>query len=271
MISWITVQASEGDITAGFYLWAHHLLPLLGEKSGSNPKTRDLVLQVVERILTAPNARKILSRGAVRNGDRLIPPSAFEQLLRVTFPAPSARVKATERFEAIYPTLIYVALYDSPRSEEVKRLSQQIQPLVMKLAGEAIPDLSEEASKIFIWCLIRTPDCYNHWGKMYASNVRASVLILRRLRLFLKILSPNLSDYSTLRDTLKSFRQKNKKARVDGGDPDHLAIVKEADKYCSELLTITFKEMYCWIAIIIFCVIWMALGGAVFYFWLRQT
>lgn len=45
------------------------------------------------RILSAPKARTILVNGAVRKGERLVPPSAFDLLLRVTFPASSTRVK----------------------------------------------------------------------------------------------------------------------------------------------------------------------------------
>lgn len=45
------------------------------------------------RILSSPKARTILLNGAVRKGERLVPPSALEVLMRVTFPAPSARLK----------------------------------------------------------------------------------------------------------------------------------------------------------------------------------
>lgn len=86
-----------------------------------NTQSRDLVLQLVERyeirnfamsvficlffifffnlclfdcrILSTPKARQVLVNSAVRKGERLIPPSAFEILIRVTFPASSARMK----------------------------------------------------------------------------------------------------------------------------------------------------------------------------------
>lgn len=45
------------------------------------------------RILSGPKARTILLNGAVRKGDRLVPPSALDVLMRSTFPAQSARVK----------------------------------------------------------------------------------------------------------------------------------------------------------------------------------
>lgn len=43
--------------------------------------------------MSTPKARQVLVNGAVRKGERLIPPSAFEILMRVTFPASSARMK----------------------------------------------------------------------------------------------------------------------------------------------------------------------------------
>jgi len=45
------------------------------------------------RILSTPKARAVLVNGAVRKGERLIPPPALETLIRVTFPPSSARVK----------------------------------------------------------------------------------------------------------------------------------------------------------------------------------
>lgn len=53
-----------------------------------------LILSLFDcRILSAPKARTILVNGAIRKGERLVPPSALEILMRVTFPASSARVK----------------------------------------------------------------------------------------------------------------------------------------------------------------------------------
>jgi len=45
------------------------------------------------RIITFPKARSILLNGAVRKGERVVPPWALDSLLRVTFPLPSARIK----------------------------------------------------------------------------------------------------------------------------------------------------------------------------------
>ena len=43
--------------------------------------------------MSSPKARTILFNGAVKKGERLVPPSALELLMRLTFPVPSARVK----------------------------------------------------------------------------------------------------------------------------------------------------------------------------------
>ncbi|XP_073057102.1 uncharacterized protein [Primulina eburnea] len=122
-IIWMIVQACQGDLAVGLYLWAHHILPILGGKSGSNPQCRDLVLQLVESMLAAPKARVVLVNNAVRKGERLIAPESLDLLLRLTFPASPARVKATERFEAIYPILKEVALTGSPGSKAMNMLS----------------------------------------------------------------------------------------------------------------------------------------------------
>ncbi|CAI9785458.1 unnamed protein product [Fraxinus pennsylvanica] len=198
VILWMIVQACQGDLAVGLCLWAHHILPILGGKSGSNPQSRDLVLQLVERILSAPKARTILINGAVRKGERLMQPAALDLLLHVTFPASSARVKATERFEAIYPTLKEVALAGSPGSKAMKQVSQQIQTLAVKAAGEGTPELSREATGIFLWCLTQNADCYKQWDKIYMDNIEASVAVLRKLAEEWKELSGKQSSLEAL-------------------------------------------------------------------------
>ncbi|GFP83533.1 hypothetical protein PHJA_000496700 [Phtheirospermum japonicum] len=170
VLVWMIVQACQGDLAVGLFLWAHHVLPILGRKSGSNPQSRDLVLQLVERIVATPKARSILVSNAVRKGERLVPPVALDLLLHFTFPSSSARVKATERFEAIYPLIKEVALAGSLGSKAMKQVSLQIQTLTVKTAGEGIPALSEEAASIFIWCLAQNPDCYKQWNEKALSN-----------------------------------------------------------------------------------------------------
>ncbi|KAG5524417.1 hypothetical protein RHGRI_031163 [Rhododendron griersonianum] len=82
-------------IAQGFvYIWVHYLLPMLSSKSSCNPQSRDLILL----ILSSPKARPILLNFAVRKGERIVSPSALEHIMRATFPAPSARVKAYDLY-----------------------------------------------------------------------------------------------------------------------------------------------------------------------------
>ncbi|KAI3763756.1 hypothetical protein L2E82_13753 [Cichorium intybus] len=236
LIVWMVAQASQGDLAVGLYLWSHLILPIIGTKSGSNPQTRDLVLQLVERILSAPKARVILVNGAVRKGERLMPPSALDLLLRVTFPSSSARVKATERFEAVYPTLKSVALAGSSGSKAMKQVSQQILTLSFKASGEGIPELSREASSIFIWCLTENPDCCKQWEKVYSDNLEASIVVLRRLIEQWKQLSLKEPSLESLTQTLRTFKTKNEKAMTKEEKSGDQALYKEADKYCKVLL-----------------------------------
>ncbi|KAG7589687.1 Transmembrane protein 214 [Arabidopsis suecica] len=230
---WMMAQASQGDLSVGLYSWAHNLLPVVGNKN-CNPQSRDLILQLVEKILTNPKARTILVNGAVRKGERLIPPHSFEILLRLTFPASSARVKATERFEAIYPLLKEVALAGAPGSKAMKQVTQQIFTFALKLAGEGNPVLAKEATAIAIWSVTENVDCCKHWDNLYKENLEASVAVLKKLVEEWKERSVKLSsspnDALTLNRTMKSFRLKNEEAITEGGANGSL--YKEADKSC---------------------------------------
>ncbi|XP_062107600.1 uncharacterized protein LOC133818622 [Humulus lupulus] len=234
--AWLVTQASSGDLAVGLYMWAHFLLPMLSSKSTSNPQSRDLILQVAERILSSPKARTILVNGAVRKGERLVPPSALDSLIRVTFTAPSARLKATERFEAIYPLLKEVALAGSPGSKAMKQVAQQIFKFAVKAVKEDVPDLSKEACDIFIWCLTQSSECYKQWDMLYLENLESSVVVLRKLTGEWKEHSSKHLTLVPLRETLKSFRQKNRNELTNEGDGAHHALLKEADKYSKSLL-----------------------------------
>ncbi|KAF3523315.1 hypothetical protein F2Q69_00051342 [Brassica cretica] len=179
-------------------------------------------------------ARTILVSGAVRKGDRLIPPPSFEILVRLTFPASSARVKATERFEAVYPLLKEVALAGAPGSKAMKQVTQQIFTFALKLAGEGNPVLAKEATAIAIWALTQNVDCCKLWDSLYKENLEASVALLKRLveewkEHSLK-LSSSPSNTAALNRTMKSFRLKNEEAITEG--KGNGSLYKEADKSC---------------------------------------
>ncbi|KAJ0241181.1 hypothetical protein HA466_0216270 [Hirschfeldia incana] len=233
VVVWMMAQASQGDISVGLLSWAHNLLPVAGSKN-CNPQSRDLILQLVEKILSNPKARTILVSGAVRKGERLIPPPSFEILVRLTFPASSARVKATERFEAVYPLLKEVALAGAPGSKAMKQVTQQIFTVALKLAGEGNPTLAKEATSIAIWALTQNVDCCKHWDNLYQENLEASVTLLKGLVDGWKEHSLNLSsspsNAAALNRTMKSFRLKNEEAITEGRG--NASLYKEADKSC---------------------------------------
>lgn len=232
---WIIAQTAHGDLAVGLYMWVRVLLPMLSGKSSCNPQARDLILQLVERILSFLKARTILINGAVKKGERLVPPSALEVLMRVTFPAPSLRIKATERFEAIYPILKEVALAGSSGSKAMKQVAQQILTIAVKAAGEGVPDLSREASDIFISSLTQNPECYKQWDMLYLDNLEASIVVLRKLSDEWKEHSVKDPKGDRLRETLNCFKQKNEKELKKAEDITRIALLKDADK-CRKLI-----------------------------------
>ncbi|KAB2612376.1 hypothetical protein D8674_034692 [Pyrus ussuriensis x Pyrus communis] len=260
---WLVAQASQGDLVVGLYSWVQFLLPILSSKSSSNPLCRDLILQSVERILAFPKARPILLNGAVRKGEHIVPPSALDLLMRVSFPAPSARVKATERFEAVYPTLKEIALAGSPGSKTMRQVTQQILKNSVKAVNEGIPDLSKEASGLFIWCLTQNPECYRQWDVLYLDNLDASVVLLKKLSDEWKEQSVKHASLDPLRETLKSFREKNDKALAAGGDDAaRHSLLKDADKYCKQILGRFSQGHVCMKSMVLVSVA-LAVGAAV--------
>uniref|UniRef100_A0A7N0UGB8 Transmembrane protein n=1 Tax=Kalanchoe fedtschenkoi TaxID=63787 RepID=A0A7N0UGB8_KALFE len=235
VIIWMVAQASIGDLCVGLFAWAHNLLPIVGNKS-CNPQSRDIILQSVERIISGPKARAILVNGAVRKGERLVPPASLDTLMRLTFPAASARVKATERFEAVYPTLKDVALAGAPGSKSMKQVSQQIFGYAIKAAVGDNPQLVLEATNVSIWCLTQHPDCYKLWEKIYEENLEASVAILRELGVVWREFSGKLSSLEPLKETIRSFKHLNETALAKEEDLAHQALYKEADKCCKVIL-----------------------------------
>ncbi|KAK9118052.1 hypothetical protein Scep_016145 [Stephania cephalantha] len=235
VIIWAISQTCQGDLVVGMYLWVHFLLPMLGGKS-CNPQSRDLILQLLERILSTPKAQPILLNGAVRKGERLVSPSALELLLRLTFPASSARVKATERFEAAYPTLKELALAGSPGSKAMKQVLQQLLIIAINAASENIPELSNEGTSLFIWCLSQSPDAYKQWDNIYQDNIEASVAVLRKLSNEWSKHSGTLTSVVELRETIKSFMKKNEKALASQADGGNQASIRDADKLCRVIL-----------------------------------
>ncbi|RWW66177.1 hypothetical protein BHE74_00026479 [Ensete ventricosum] len=235
VIVWLFAQASQGDSVVGMYLWAHYLFPVVCGKSSGNPQSRDLVLQLVERILSRPKARAILLNGAVRKGERLVPPNALDLLMRITFTAPTARVKATERFEVVYPTLRELALAGSTGTKTTRQAAQQLLPAAVQAIQEKNPELTKEATDIFIWCLFQNAECYSQWEKLHLENVDASIAVLQNLLSEWGKYSARISP-DPLRETLQNLRAKNEEALSRSMDASKIASIKYADKCCKAIL-----------------------------------
>ncbi|KAL6627513.1 hypothetical protein ACP70R_031239 [Stipagrostis hirtigluma subsp. patula] len=231
IIVWVIAQACQGDLVTGMFCWAHFLFPTLCAKSSGNPLSRDLVLQLLERILSVPKARAILLNGAVRKGERLVPPGTFDLFMRAAFPVSNARVKATERFEAAYPTIKELALAGPPGSKTVKQASQQLLSLCMKAMQENNAELTREAVDVFIWCLAQNADSYKQWERLHPENIEASVAVLSKITIDWKEVSPKLSS-EALKATVKNLKAKNDAALESATDARKQASIKEADKYC---------------------------------------
>ncbi|CAO2193473.1 unnamed protein product [Urochloa humidicola] len=235
IIVWVISQASQGHLVTGMFCWAHFLFPTLCAKPSGNPQARDLVLQLLERILSVPKARSILLNGAVRKGERLVPPVSFDLFMRATFPVSSARVKATERFEAAYPTIKELALAGPPASKTVKQASQQLLPSCAKAVQENNADLTREAVEVFIWCLTQNTESYKQWERIYSENIEASAAVLSKIAIDWKDLSPKLN-VEALKATVKNLKAKNEAALETATDAGKQASIKEADKHCKVIL-----------------------------------
>ncbi|KAJ4870621.1 hypothetical protein Rs2_39854 [Raphanus sativus] len=233
LIVWMMAQASVGDLSAGLYSWMCNLLPLVSNDKCC-PQSSDLVLQLAEFILSRPDALTILVKGGgVMEGQRLVPLPSLKILLRLTFPAPSARVEEiTKRFEAIYPSLKEVAL--SPERAGGGRFAMKnLFAFALTLTGEkGNPSvLTKEATSIAIRSLTENIDCFEHWDRLYMYYPEASVALLKKLLLLKKLVDASPSDTLTVNKIIESFRRKNKRAIAKGGA--NCSLYKEADKYCT--------------------------------------
>ncbi|XP_013591618.1 PREDICTED: uncharacterized protein LOC106300093 isoform X1 [Brassica oleracea var. oleracea] len=239
LIVWMMAQASQGDLSAGLYSWMCNLLPLVSNNKCCCPQSLDLILQFAEYMLSRPEAITVLvnNGGGVMEGQRLVPLPSLDILLRLTFPAPSARVETTKRFEAIYPSLKEVAL--SPeRAGGEKFALRNLFTFALTLTGEkGNPSvLTKEATSIAIRSLTENIVCFDHWDKLYVDNPVASVALLKKLvddNQFLRLSTSPIDDTLRVNQIMESFRRKNKRAIAEGGA--NCFLYKEADKYCTRV------------------------------------
>ncbi|EFH56038.1 hypothetical protein ARALYDRAFT_345677 [Arabidopsis lyrata subsp. lyrata] len=217
-VDWI--QRQKLNTLCGFIWWAlNKINGCLTELRGGPPHTY------------RKSQRAMVLRGKPSALARVLPPMRFKysryrepDLLPVTVwmiaqlaaaylpPDSSARVKATARFEAIYPLLKELALAGTPGGEAMKKGARQIFIFSLRLAGGANPVLAKEATSIAIWALTENIVCCNHWDNLYENNLKASVALLKNLvdewKDHSRKLSSSRSNTLTLNQTMKSFRLK---------------------------------------------------------------
>lgn len=236
---WVYCQAAQGDLVVGMHMWVQNLLPLAVGKS-STPALRDTALQFIESVLFAnlKKARPILLNGVSRKGERLVPAASLDSVMRAAFPAESARTKAADRFQAVYPLIRELALAGSHNSKSTRPVAQQLLPLSVVALSQDVEALAQEACSNFIWCLSQNTDCYTQWEKLHLENLKASNRVLGHIRQEWKEISPRLSPLNTLKKTLQALRLKHKRAlHVSTKNHETEVQLKTADGHCKALLS----------------------------------
>jgi len=233
------LQAAQGDLVIGMSLWVQNLLPLAVGKS-STPVSRDTSLQFIESVLFAnlKKARPVLLNGVSRKGERLVPAASLDSLMRVSFPAESARTKATERFQAVYPMVREFALAGSQNSKTTRPVAQQLLPLSIAAVSEDVDALSQEACSNFIWCLSQNSDCYKQWEKLHMESLKGSSQILGYIGSEWREVSSRLSPLASLKKTVQAMRLKHKAAMETAkGSSELEGQLKTADNNCKVILS----------------------------------
>ncbi|CAH8287566.1 unnamed protein product [Eruca vesicaria subsp. sativa] len=173
---WMIKQACQSDLHVGLYSWVRYLLPLLITDLHCNC----LILKLVDIILEKPGALTKLENHPVWGKQLLIPPSSFDNLLRLKFSPTSPTVMDKTRFVKIYGSLKRVALAGALKR---KAIIQQIFTVSLRLAGEeGNPVLAKEAAEMAFWSL--TEDyyvCWRLWYNISKENRAASVVLLKTL------------------------------------------------------------------------------------------
>ncbi|KAI5056372.1 hypothetical protein GOP47_0028190 [Adiantum capillus-veneris] len=236
-LAWAYGQAAQGDLVAGMQAWVQNLLPLACGKA-STPASRDLALQFAESILfcNTKKATAILQNGALRKGERLVPPASLDALLHAAFPSDASRTKATERFEKIYPLVKELALYGPSKSKSTRAVAQQLLPLCLESASKDVLSLSSEACSIFVWCLTENPDCFKQWEKLYLEKLKGSVKVLGYMCKDWSAISGKLAPMDELWNTITIIQNKNHAAMKGAkADPKLEVMLITADRHAKVL------------------------------------
>ncbi|KAE8673170.1 hypothetical protein F3Y22_tig00111810pilonHSYRG00255 [Hibiscus syriacus] len=74
IIVWMIAQATQGDLAVGLYMWVHVLLPMLSVTSSCNPQSRDLILQLVERLVYRYTMNRLVYRYTMNRCSNIVAP-----------------------------------------------------------------------------------------------------------------------------------------------------------------------------------------------------
>ncbi|KAL3692870.1 hypothetical protein R1sor_006521 [Riccia sorocarpa] len=191
-------------------------------------------------------ARTVLLNGATRKGERLVPPASYELVLRAAYPNESAKTKATGRFVAVYPLIKEIALAGTFRTKATKPVAQQLPPLSLAGAADAVIAISSEACGNFVWCLAQNTKCYKQWEKLHLENLKGSIRILNHLNNEWKETSARLAPLDDLKKTLQALSSKHHNGLESvQGDAILESQLKAADHVCKALLRNTSRLPSC--------------------------
>lgn len=239
MLAWMYGQVALSDLVSGMALFVQNLLPLTFGKQGS-PVGRDVALTYFQTVLLRLNERKaraVLLNGAFRKGERLVPPAALDQMMRLAHPTNALRTKATERFTALFPLVKEISLAGSGRTKSTKAVATALVPLMFRAAGEDPEPLSQEACSVFVWCLSENPDCYLQWERHHSDDHAMSSRLLTHILRNWPIVKSQLAPPEHLRKFLASIRKKHVTLleELDGAQIQRKKDVQEADAAARKL------------------------------------
>eukprot|EP00850_Spirogloea_muscicola_P002674 SM000010S04312 [mRNA] locus=s10:918577:922143:+ [translate_table: standard] len=235
---WVYSQAALGDLVIGMMLWIQNVAPLACGNATS-PLSRDLALQLLESVIleNTMKARAVLVKGASRKGERVVPPAALNIVMRASFPSPSAKTKASDRFQSVYPLVREIALAGGMTSRATKPVALQLFPLSLVAAAEEPGALVNEACSLIVWSLAHNSDCYKQWEKHHLEHLKASTRVLSHLARSWQDCRNSLVPLKDLKLTLLALRRKHAEAlKVAKGDKELEMALATADGFCRSLL-----------------------------------
>ncbi|GJP36597.1 hypothetical protein CLOM_g21086 [Closterium sp. NIES-68] len=253
ILAWIFGQVARTDRVAGMSLFIHCLLPHAVQPSAS-PASTDLALSFLE-LVVLENRRKAyaeLHKGAVRGGLRLVPPEALNSFLLAAFPSKAACTELTPRFSHAFLIVKQLALVKATlaagdseaesqaalvRARSCQEAAEKLLRLMFEAAGGDSEELRDEASSIFVWCLIENHACYDQWARLHSTALDTSRRILAFLERRWDEVKLQLAPYAPLRCFLSAIRQQHAQAlrALGQSQVEERATIRQTDALARKL------------------------------------